>query len=196
MDKFGKAETADGIQIKMANDCCSSGENQNKLIDVLTDPHAAEKDWLSAFDELSKKSSPVQKTKRMKSSLVLIASLLLCVFVSMCVASSYHFGPPAQTQEVDFGPYMAALEKQIKSKWHPPTDQEAIVKMHFKVHPNGEISDVGFERMSRLSETDAAAIKAIVDAMPALPPLPSGFNDTMDISFTFEVNHKDRIKSN
>lgn len=190
MDKPAKPETTDRIQIKMANDCCSTGENQAELIDVLTDPHASEKDWLLACDELSKKSAPMRKRKK-KLLLISIASLLFISCVATGTAINFQWGPFAQTQEIDFGPYMAALEKQIKSKWHPPANQEAIVKMHFKVHPNGDISDVGFERMSRLSETDAAAIKAIVDAMPALPPLPSGVKEPVDISFTFEYEIKE-----
>lgn len=175
--------------------CCSL-PNESSALNILTDPDAAEPEWLAACDELSKESVATKKTTKKNLLLISLTALVLIFSAVIGSASYFHVGPFEQKQEINFGPYMEVLEKQIKSKWHPPTDQEAIVKMHFKVHPNGEISDVGFERMSRLSETDAAAIKAIVDAMPALPPLPGGFNDTMDISFTFEVNHKDKIKSN
>lgn len=187
-------KTEEQLEIKAANSCCSEQQSSGEILKALADPHAEEKDWLLACDELKQKSiiAP-RRTKKTFVSAAIIAVLLMGLAASGVVASYFHLGPFAQRQEqeIDFGPYMEALEKQIKSKWKPPTDREAIVKLHFKVHPNGDVSDVGFERMSRISATDAAAIKAIVEAMPALPPLPTGINDAVDISFTFDVNHKD-----
>ena len=41
--------------------------------------------------------------------------------------------------------------------------------------------------MSRLAESDAAALKSVIEAMPSIPPLPAG-SQPVDVQFTFEYN--------
>lgn len=184
------------VIIKTASKQYAEGENESHLINVITDPHAAENDWLEACEKLkahSQISKPRKMSKRKSATIVAFLCISLGIFAAALYTTNFfHGGSSKQEQQIDFGPYMEALQKEIKSKWRPPTNQDAVIKIHFKVHPNGELSDVGFERMSRLSESDAAALKAIVEAMPALPPLPSGVNDAVDISFTFVVEHFDK----
>ncbi len=91
--------------------------------------------------------------------------------------------------DVDFGPYMATLQRQIRSHWHPPKGSETDhVVMHFKISRTGEMSNVGFERLSRISDADAAALKAVIESMPSIGPLPPGSPDSVDIVFTFDYN--------
>lgn len=95
----------------------------------------------------------------------------------------------AKPAEVDFHPYMKTLQQQIKSHWHPPNGSDTnYVKMHFKISKDGEVSDVGFDRLSHISDADAAALKAVVETMPSVGPLPPGSPDSVDISFSFDYN--------
>lgn len=185
-----------GPQLKNSdNPTLTAAAEQREALTVLTDPHASEQDWLSACDELNKTSpcTKISKNSQNANKLRMVA-VLAALFFAVAGGVGYMkfagVGPFKEaTKEVDFGPYMAALQKQIKANWHPPdVHKDSIIQMHFKVHRNGELSDIGFDRMSRLSETDAAALKAVIEAMPALPPLPDGAPDNVDIGFTFEYN--------
>lgn len=116
--------------------------------------------------------------------------ILAVVIVSAAVAAAafFHWGP-FSLPKVDYHTYIVAVQKEIKSHWHPPKrDFSTVIKMHFKIQKNGEVTDVGFDRMSRLPDDDAAALKSLIASMPSLPPLPSGAAAPVDIDFTFEYN--------
>jgi hypothetical protein len=89
--------------------------------------------------------------------------------------------------DVDYSSYMADLQHQIKSNWHPPEGSATNhVVMHFKISKTGEISDVGFNRLSHISEADSAALKAVIESMPSVGPLPPGSPASVDVQFTFD----------
>lgn len=179
--------------------------------ETLADPNAPEHVWIEAAHELNKEEEKKQRAvdKELKKHddfqrkflIVFFSMIILLVGVAVSMPFLYREQPPAQqqyvpppqsTQDIDFKPYMEALEKSIKSNWHPPKgDSDHIVRVKFKVHKNGEISDLAFDRMSRSPENDAAVIKAIIASMPALPPLPEGSPENVDISFTFEYHVHD-----
>lgn len=180
--------------------------------ETLGDPNAPEHEWVAAAHELNKEQERKEKSadeelKKHDSAsktfltIYLLLFILLAVFGLYVASQSPHtpspqYIPPAQetvvTKDIDFKPYMDALQKSIKSHWHPPKGYEDhVVRVNFKVHKNGEISDLAFDRMSRDPEKDAAVIKAIIASMPSLPPLPEGSPETVDIQFTFEYHVKD-----
>jgi TonB family protein len=98
-------------------------------------------------------------------------------------------GPSVAAQaDVDFGPYMADLQRRIKRAWFPPKGNESKrVVVVFKIHKMGELSNLRLERSSGVAIADQAALKAVENAAP-FRPLPAGASDDVDIQFTFDYN--------
>ncbi|PWT97783.1 MAG: hypothetical protein C5B53_07560, partial [Candidatus Melainabacteria bacterium] len=94
----------------------------------------------------------------------------------------------AAQPDVDFGPYMADLQRRIKRAWFPPKGNESKrVVVVFKIHKGGELSNLRLERTSGVAIADQAALKAVENAAP-FRPLPAGASDDVDIQFTFDYN--------
>ncbi len=95
---------------------------------------------------------------------------------------------PSDTQEADFGPYLADLQKRIKKSWFPPRGNESKrITVKFKIHKDGDITGVKLEKSSGFSLADDAALEAVEKAAP-LPPLPPGADSELVIKFTFDYN--------
>jgi TonB family protein len=91
-------------------------------------------------------------------------------------------------KDVDFGPYMADLQRRIKRAWFPPKGNESKrVKVVFKVHKDGQMTNLRILISSGLQIADAAALKAVENAAP-FRPLPDGAPTDVDIEFTFDYN--------
>lgn len=91
-------------------------------------------------------------------------------------------------KDVDFGPYMADLQRRIKRAWFPPKGNESKrVMVVFKVHRNGTMSNLRLQRSSGLAIADQAALKAVQNAAP-FRQLPDGAPADVDIQFTFDYN--------
>ncbi|MBS1957738.1 MAG: TonB C-terminal domain-containing protein, partial [Cyanobacteria bacterium SZAS-4] len=97
---------------------------------------------------------------------------------------------PKQEVKIDYHSYIVGIQKAIKEKWTPPKGDHTV-KMAFKLHRDGHISDVKFTKMTFSSEKDAAALKAVVDALPNMPAMPAGAPEDVDIDFTFESHTSD-----
>jgi len=94
----------------------------------------------------------------------------------------------SEGKDVDFGPYMSALQCRIKRNWYPPRNAESLrIAVRFKVHEKGDISDVKIVKSSGLDSADAAAVKAVETAAP-YKVLPAGAPENVDIEFTFDYN--------
>ncbi|HMX47860.1 MAG TPA: energy transducer TonB, partial [Candidatus Obscuribacter sp.] len=94
----------------------------------------------------------------------------------------------AARKDVDFGPYMADLQRRIKRAWFPPKGNESKrVKVIFKVHKDGQMTNLRMLISSGLTIADQAALKAVENAAP-FRPLPDGAPDDVDIEFTFDYN--------
>ncbi|HEY9678383.1 MAG TPA: TonB family protein [Drouetiella sp.] len=91
-------------------------------------------------------------------------------------------------KDVNFGPYMAELQRRIKRAWTPPRDPNSRqVVLEFKIFKSGELGSVKCVRSSGLSKNDEAAISAVRAAAP-FAPLPDGADDSVDIQFTFDYH--------
>lgn len=172
------------------------------LLDVITDPHAGEQDWMSACNELERHNRRKERQeylarqdrgKGRNKTIAIVAAAILAIFATSFGLFSYVHMSQSSTKSVrneknvDFGPYMAKLNREIKSHWHPPkSDVSKRIRVHFKVSKNGEISDIGFDRLSRDAEADAAALKSVIESMPSVPPLPEGAPESVDINFSFD----------
>jgi TonB family protein len=99
-------------------------------------------------------------------------------------------GAPSQAAQadVDFGPYMADLQRRIKRAWFPPKGNESKrVMVIFKIHKNGELSALRLDHSSGVAIADDAALKAVQNAAP-FRQLPPGAPNDVDIQFTFDYN--------
>jgi TonB family protein len=91
-------------------------------------------------------------------------------------------------KDVDFGPYMANLQRRIKRAWFPPRSAECKrVTVKFKVHSDGAVTDLLLVNSSGIAQVDKAALKAVANAAP-MRPLPEGAPSDVDIQFTFDYN--------
>lgn len=94
----------------------------------------------------------------------------------------------AADPDVDFGPYMADLQRRIKKAWFPPRGQESRrVVVIFKIHSQGELSDLRIDKSSGVASADQAALTAVQNAAP-FRQLPAGAPAVVDIQFTFDYN--------
>lgn len=92
-------------------------------------------------------------------------------------------------KDVDFGPYMADLQRRIRMCWHPPVSSTSSrVACVFRVHTDGSLSDL--RTLDRGSvELEKTSRNAIGSAAP-FPKLPDGAPPNVDIQFTFFYNYK------
>jgi TonB family protein len=92
----------------------------------------------------------------------------------------------AGPQDVDFGPYMADLQRRIKSHWNPPKHLSSKrVKVQFKVYRSGKLENLRVSTSSGDSTADDAAMAA-VRKTGDVAPLPDGSPPDVDIEFTFD----------
>jgi TonB family protein len=183
---------------------CTSKATSNKqkkhLLNIIGNPCAEESQWMHACKLLGSEISRVcpkhqkrSNKRRLFAWLIAACSLISLVFVASKVhgPNPQHATPiaskPAES-DVDFGPYMADMQRRIKGHWFPPKeDQPKRVVLLFKVHSNGAISDVKLEKPSGSKLADLAAIEAVRQASP-LNPLPAGASPDVDLQFTFDYN--------
>lgn len=91
--------------------------------------------------------------------------------------------------EVDFGAYMANLQRVIKRHWFPPKDTASKrIVVCFKVSVDGRMSDLHLVRGCGIQLADNAALRAVQDASPYFAHLPQGAPESVDIEFTFDYN--------
>ncbi len=94
--------------------------------------------------------------------------------------------PNQQKSHVDFGPYMADMQRRIKRYWSPPEGEEKKrIEVGFKVNKDGQVSDYHIINSMGSAAAEAAAMKALIDASP-LSPLPPGSATSVNIQFTFD----------
>lgn len=98
----------------------------------------------------------------------------------------------SEKRDVDFRPYMVAMQKTIKDRWAPPKMRHGgETKVAFKVNTTGEISDVRITKSSGSVRLDSAALKALRGLQ--LQALPQKSPASVDIDFTFDYKlHRKR----
>ncbi len=95
--------------------------------------------------------------------------------------------PPVKA-DPDFSKYMLELQRRIKRAWFPPSHTEKNrVKVLFKIHANGEMSNLRITESSGLAIADQAALAAVRNAAP-FAHLPENSPENVDIEFTFDYN--------
>lgn len=135
---------------------------------------------------------------RKKIDCALTAGLLLVLSGGLSFGLTSSIPVDAQEQnagaakDVDFGPYMARLQRNIKRHWFPPKGTESKhIKVTFKMDSAGKPSNVKVQSSSGDARADAAALEAVESAGP-FGDLPVGSPPSVDIEFTFDYNVFDR----
>ncbi|HEY9678342.1 MAG TPA: TonB family protein [Drouetiella sp.] len=189
----------------------SNRKNQQDLIDTLGNPHASESDWMKANEGLGSNFKPKPNSDEIKAQrkknlaeLGLLGALgmgIVGMFMFVHPSNNMPSDPapqppaphaahaPAATADVDFGPFMADLQRSIKHNWHPPKgDESRRVVVTFKISKEGFISNLRLSKSSNIKAADDAALKAVSDTGPEITGLPEGAPSSVDIEFTFDYN--------
>jgi|GEM_PF-5821537 len=96
-----------------------------------------------------------------------------------------------QHQDIDFGPYMANLQQQIKRAWHPVETSDPVdVKVTFDISKTGQISHAHISHSSGNTMVDKADLDAVQNAAP-FEQLPDGSPPVVDQEFWFK--HSGRL---
>lgn len=94
----------------------------------------------------------------------------------------------ASQADVNFGPYMSALQRKIKRMWKPPRGSESNrIVVTFSIGTDGKLTNLKLVRASELPDANVAALDAVTKAAP-FDPLPPGSGPSVDIEFTFDYN--------
>jgi tetratricopeptide (TPR) repeat protein len=88
--------------------------------------------------------------------------------------------------DVDFAPYMAALERRISYYWRPDTVDNGP-RVFFNIHSDGTVSDLKIGQSSGKASTDQFGLDAVVKASP-FEVLPKGSPESVAIDFSFGTN--------
>jgi TonB family protein len=193
-----------------------SGDQLKRVLAIVGDHSMPESAWLQACQLLGDyKHRP--KTRVPRAPLVLLSLLAIAGLLGYCICQqvaetfisppaippsiSRGFAPPfapairpvapspaTAIADVDFGPYMASLQRRIKRHWTPPKGNfstHAVVK--FTVARDGRLLESAVDQSSGQGAVDQAALRAIADASP-FRPLPPGAPDDVDIQFSFDYS--------
>ena len=88
--------------------------------------------------------------------------------------------------DVDFGPYMKKMKRDIQSKWRPPQgfNKQRVVAV-FSIKRDGTIANAEIVDGSGNAAVDKSAMKALEEASP-LDPLPAGAPSYVQIRYQFD----------
>jgi TonB family protein len=211
----GSAGTTSAVSTNAPKPAPQQSRHPATLQQILADPGASEEDWLAACYEMEShpnykgvNSKPSAISSDLKRLLQSCAVITLVGVSGVMVANNLSNSrpsplppppPPAQNAQVqvDFGPYMANLQRQIKRSWYPPkADATARAKVIFKVAQDGEMSYLRMITPGPNEAFDRAALAAVRDASKSFRPLPVGSPKDVDIEFTFDYNVFDRAQVN
>lgn len=90
--------------------------------------------------------------------------------------------------DVDVEPYIAHLKRRITRHWHGPRfDESYVIKVRFKIGPEGNVSDLRLVKSSANKKNDEAALDAVREASPVIP-MPEGCpSDQVEFTFVYRT---------
>jgi TonB family protein len=178
--------------------------DEKQLVETLGNPHASESEWIDASANLGEYKPKATHTERQArrtkvlSAVALIAAVGLGGFGINSLINPSHIAAvtpitaPVATRpvaDIDFGPYMANLQRNIKHNWYPPKGNESKrVVVLFQILKNGKLANLRLDHSSGIAKVDQAALKAIETAAANFQALPEGAPANVDIQFTFDYN--------
>ncbi|MDR3615495.1 MAG: energy transducer TonB [Candidatus Obscuribacterales bacterium] len=179
----------------------SDSQNNSELLKAIGDPATTEEEWLSACEKLGDYQQPKSRKKNIPLLIgqSALAAAVMTAFIyggitisslnnSKPVPAPVAHAPVPPAADIDYGPYMADLQRRIKRAWYPPRGNETRrVVVIFKVHSSGAMDGLKISKSSGVPVADAAALKAVEDAAP-FKTLPAKEPENVDIQFTFDYN--------
>lgn len=132
----------------------------------------------------------IKRSYRFQLILALASALFMHCLVSYAQYPNLPAPNASQSSNVDYGPYMADLQRRVKKHWSAPKEYhpQAKVTVAFRIHRNGAISDLRLERSSGSEITDKAALDAIEKAAPFLPLPAQEPKEYVETTFSFDSN--------
>lgn len=98
------------------------------------------------------------------------------------------FAADSENKDVDFGPFMAELQKRIKRNWKPPkANVTKRVIARFEVDSEGNIKKARIRQSSGSTQMDNAALASLASTSP-VDALPDGAPASVEVDFTFDYN--------
>ncbi len=97
-------------------------------------------------------------------------------------------GKDGHGSEVDFTPYILAVQRQVRRNWYPPqSGPERTTVLNFFISRSGKVSKLQIFCSSGDSTTDQATIDAVLKAVPFDPFPASYLGDAIELHFTFHM---------
>jgi TonB family protein len=181
-----------------------------QLISIAGDHSATEEQWVNACLLLGNTQPEWRKKRKNRKLAIIVVSAILVSAgglgfsimgsgpgsVPVTPVISPPIAPPGPTAsvpepaevDVDFGPYMASMQRRIKRAWFPhSSDVSKHTAVLFKINREGVLSGLRVKRSSGLASEDAAALAAVENAAP-FQHLPAGAPESVDIEFSFDYN--------
>lgn len=95
--------------------------------------------------------------------------------------------PPHAQVASDLAMYLGDVNRRVKRAWFPPKMSEnRRVVVAFKIHANGQLSNLAISHSSGLAIVDQAALRGIENATP-FGSLPNQSYENIDVQYTFDL---------
>lgn len=126
---------------------------------------------------------------------------LICFSLSLpCFPSdtTKNINESIMESDIDWGPYLKKMERNIKSNWKPPKSKESNrVVLFFTIAKDGRLLVSKVYKSSGVAAIDTAALNAAKVTAP-FKPLPKQFKgNSIDIQFTFDYKiHRNLLIQN
>jgi len=92
-------------------------------------------------------------------------------------------------QDIDYGPFMADLQKRISRNWIPPRGMESRkILVLFYIQRDGQVAKVEVKKSSGDQDADHSAIEAVRVSAPFMAFPPQIKEDLLPVEFTFDYN--------
>lgn len=89
-------------------------------------------------------------------------------------------------RDIDMESWLADTKRRIKRSWYPPKDGPGGSSVIFKVHEDGQVSDLRLFTSSGVKCADDAALKAISCPSGYFRPMPDGTPGEIQLRFRFD----------
>ncbi len=91
----------------------------------------------------------------------------------------------------DYSSYKLDMDRRLRRAWLPTRHKYGEVKVTFRIHQDGHVSDIAIAKSTGDSELHQDALEAVERAAP-FRPLPSGAPSSEAADFTFRTLKKER----
>lgn len=123
---------------------------------------------------------------------IIIFICLICFSLSLpCFSAdtTKNINESMMENDIDWGPYLKKLQRNIKSNWNPPKSKESNrVVLFFTIAKDGRLLVSKIYKSSGVAAIDTAALNAAKVTAP-FKPLPEQFKgNSIDMQFTFDYN--------